>query len=129
MSWWVARQDKGYNRSASSWPKRLPGGYHVFADQDYESRVRGGHNFYRVRANNSAIGGIEESVDILIAMNEESIGLHRQEVASQGVIIFDDEKTEGLNGDRKLFGIPLDRLAGNHEGYLMRTSSFRFNLQ
>ena len=26
------------------------GEYHVFADQDYESRVRGGHNFFRVRA-------------------------------------------------------------------------------
>ena len=25
------------------------GGYNVFADQDYESRVRGGHNFYRIR--------------------------------------------------------------------------------
>ena len=25
------------------------GGYHIFADQDYESRVRGGHNFFRVR--------------------------------------------------------------------------------
>ena len=25
------------------------GGHHVFADQDYESRVRGGHNFFRVR--------------------------------------------------------------------------------
>jgi 2-oxoglutarate ferredoxin oxidoreductase subunit alpha len=25
-------------------------GFHVFADQDYESRVRGGHNFYRIRA-------------------------------------------------------------------------------
>ena len=24
-------------------------GYHVFTHQDYESRVRGGHNFYQVR--------------------------------------------------------------------------------
>lgn len=24
-------------------------GLHVFADQDYESRIRGGHNFFRVR--------------------------------------------------------------------------------
>ncbi len=24
------------------------GGYCVFGDQDYESRVRGGHNFFRV---------------------------------------------------------------------------------
>jgi 2-oxoglutarate ferredoxin oxidoreductase subunit alpha len=23
------------------------GGYHIFADQDYESRIRGGHNFVR----------------------------------------------------------------------------------
>ncbi len=22
-------------------------GYHVFTSQDYESRIRGGHNFYR----------------------------------------------------------------------------------
>jgi 2-oxoglutarate ferredoxin oxidoreductase subunit alpha len=25
------------------------GGYHIFADQDFESRVRGGHSFCRVR--------------------------------------------------------------------------------
>jgi len=25
------------------------GGLHIFADQDYESRVRGGHNFFRIR--------------------------------------------------------------------------------
>jgi 2-oxoglutarate ferredoxin oxidoreductase subunit alpha len=30
--------------------KTLSGsGLHVFADQDYESRIRGGHNFFRVR--------------------------------------------------------------------------------
>ena len=27
------------------------GGYHILADQDYESRIRGGHNFFRVRIN------------------------------------------------------------------------------
>jgi 2-oxoglutarate ferredoxin oxidoreductase subunit alpha len=25
------------------------GGYHIFADQDYESRIRGGHCFFRTR--------------------------------------------------------------------------------
>lgn len=24
-------------------------GYHVFTHQDYESRIRGGHNFYQIR--------------------------------------------------------------------------------
>jgi Pyruvate/2-oxoacid:ferredoxin oxidoreductase gamma subunit len=48
------------------------GGFHVFADQDYESRVRGGHNFFRVRASDVEINALSESVDILIALNKES---------------------------------------------------------
>ena len=35
-------------------------GLYVFADQDYESRVRGGHNFYRVRACDSEIKSFSE---------------------------------------------------------------------
>jgi 2-oxoglutarate ferredoxin oxidoreductase subunit alpha len=31
------------------------GGLHVFADQDYESRVRGGHNFFRVRVGDKEV--------------------------------------------------------------------------
>ena len=54
------------------------GGYHVFADQDYESRIRGGHNFFRVRVKDSRVGAIAESVDMLIALNKESIDLHTE---------------------------------------------------
>ncbi len=39
------------------------GGYHIFADQDYESRVRGGHNFLRVRVKDSRVSAIAEPVD------------------------------------------------------------------
>ena len=49
------------------------GGYHVFTNQDYESRVRGGHNFLRVRVKDSRVGAITEAVDILLALNRESI--------------------------------------------------------
>ena len=31
------------------------GGRNVFADQDYESRVRGGHNFFRIRVKNDEV--------------------------------------------------------------------------
>ena len=57
-------------------------GYHIFADQDYESRVRGGHNFFRVRASDSPVEAINEAVDILVALNQETIDLHRQEVVT-----------------------------------------------
>jgi len=52
------------------------GGYHVFADQDYESRVRGGHNFFRIRVGDGQIGAIIEPVNILIALNRDRIELH-----------------------------------------------------
>ena len=55
------------------------GGYHIFADQDYESRIRGGHNFYRIRVRDTSVHAISDSIDILIALNEESISLHQQE--------------------------------------------------
>jgi 2-oxoglutarate ferredoxin oxidoreductase subunit alpha len=86
------------------------GGYHVFADQDYESRVRGGHNFFRVRAKDSRVGAIAEPVDVLLTLDKASIDLHREEVT--GVIIFDGEKIKDVSGD-SLFSVPLERLAGD----------------
>lgn len=87
------------------------GGYHVFADQDYESRVRGGHNFFRVRVKDSKVGGIAESVDILLALNSESIDLHRKELAEGGLVIFDAQKVESISDSSHMFGMPLERLA------------------
>ena len=87
------------------------GGYHVFADQSYESRVRGGHNFFRVRVKDSRVEAIAEPVDILIALNKASIDLHHRELADRGVIVFDGEKIKGVGGSGNLFSVPLDRLA------------------
>ena len=92
------------------------GGYHVFADQDYESRVRGGHNFFRVRAQEPKVRAIAEPVDILLAMNRESIELHRAEVIDGGAIIFDgDNKDIGADGFN-LFSVPLEKLAEEKGG-------------
>ena len=67
-------------------------GYSVFADQDYESRIRGGHNFFRIRVGDSPVSAIKNQVDILIALNKESIDLHNHEITTDGVIIYDGEK-------------------------------------
>ena len=85
-------------------------GYNVFADQDYESRVRGGHNFFRVRASDSQVEAISETVDILIALNQETIDLHRQELRGGGAIVYDGEKIKELAG-KNLLNVPAERLA------------------
>ncbi len=64
-------------------------GFHVFADQDYESRIRGGHNFYRIRVRESQTLAISESLDLLIAFNKESVSLHLSELAPNGIAICD----------------------------------------
>jgi 2-oxoglutarate ferredoxin oxidoreductase subunit alpha len=93
------------------------GGYHIFADQDYESRVRGGHNFFRVRVSDDKVDAIAEEVDIMIALNMDSIELHQPEVVTKGIIIFDGEKIKGVSGNNgSLLSIPLEKLAEEKAG-------------
>jgi 2-oxoglutarate ferredoxin oxidoreductase subunit alpha len=92
------------------------GGYHVFADQDYESRIRGGHNFFRVRVGDYGIGAIAETVDVLIALNEGSIELHQDELADGGIVIFDGEKIKNIGDNSNLFSIPIERLSEEKAG-------------
>ena len=92
------------------------GGYHVFADQDYESRVRGGHNFLRVRISDSKVEAISEEVDILLALNQETIELHRRELVRGGVTVFDGEELKNVTNDGALFSVPLEKLAEEKAG-------------
>ena len=87
------------------------GGFHVFADQDYESRVRGGHNFFRIRAQDTKVGAISETLDMLLALNKESIDLHREEMGRDGLVIFDDATVTGIKAGHGMFGLPLEKLA------------------
>ena len=92
------------------------GGYYVFADQDYESRVRGGHNFFRVRISDSKVEAISEKVDILLALNQETIELHRRELVRGGVTVFDGEKLKNVKNDGAIFSVPLEKLAEEKAG-------------
>lgn len=87
------------------------GGLHVFADQDYESRVRGGHNFFRIRISEGKVLSVSEELDVLIALNEETVHLHLPEVKEDGVIIYDDEQIALDPEDERYLGVPLTRLA------------------
>jgi 2-oxoglutarate ferredoxin oxidoreductase subunit alpha len=99
------------------------GGYHIFADQDYESRIRGGHNFFRIRVRDGRVDAISESVDILVALNRESIDLHRKELVAGGVVIFDGEKVKDIGSNDDLFRIPLERLAEEKAGDKLMTNT------
>ncbi|MFC2068615.1 2-oxoacid:acceptor oxidoreductase subunit alpha [Chloroflexota bacterium] len=87
------------------------GGIKVFADQDYESRVRGGHNFFRIRISNREILSLSERLDILIALDKETIDLHSDELKSSGVIVYDEEQVKFYAQGEIYFKVPLGKLA------------------
>ncbi|HTY82552.1 MAG TPA: 2-oxoacid:acceptor oxidoreductase subunit alpha [Dehalococcoidales bacterium] len=87
------------------------GGYHVFADQDYESRVRGGHNFFRVRVKDTPVLAVSPDIDILVALNRETVSLHEKELKKSGVIIHDPDETKLESRGPNFISVPLNKLA------------------
>ncbi|MBU1003238.1 MAG: 2-oxoacid:acceptor oxidoreductase subunit alpha [Proteobacteria bacterium] len=65
-------------------------GYHVVVRQDYMSRVRGGHNTYIIRASVDDIRAPRESMDFLVALNQESVDLHLDELGEGGLVLCDE---------------------------------------
>lgn len=94
-------------------------GLHVFAVQDNESRIRGGHNFFHLRTGIKPVRSINTSQDILVALNQNSIDIHQQELSDNGVIVFDSEQVQPKSNRDNLCGIPLESLAIDHAGNKM----------
>ena len=55
-------------------------GYDIYSTKDYMSRIRGGHNFMSIRIGNEKITSSEEEIDLLIALNSESIEIHKSDI-------------------------------------------------
>ena len=100
------------------------GGYEIFADQDFESRIRGGHSFSRVRASAIPVAASIEPVDVLVALNAETIELHRKEVQPGGIIVFDGAKTGAKVTDGILaLDIPIEQIATDTTGNVLMTNT------
>jgi len=89
----------------------LRSGYFVFTEQSYQSRIRGGHNFTQIRISTDPIYSSEEGIDILVALNEETIALHRGEISKDGIVIYDKEYAKSVVDADNFLDIPLQRLA------------------
>ena len=64
-------------------------GYFVYTVRDYMSRVRGGHNFTVIRFGNEKIYSHSNILDGIIALNEETISLHKDNLKDKGFILSD----------------------------------------
>ena len=71
-------------------------GYHIVVGQGYMSRIRGGHNTFSIRASAQPIAAQREGVDLLVALNQETLSLHENELRPGALVLADTGLTCGL---------------------------------
>jgi 2-oxoglutarate ferredoxin oxidoreductase subunit alpha len=88
-------------------------GLNVFDNIEYPSLVRGGHNSYQVTASANTLFAHHPSVDILVALNQQTIDLHIDELNKHAVIIYDgdQQKLDPAKYAATLLSVPFNRLA------------------
>ncbi len=64
-------------------------GYFVYATRDLMSRIRGGHNFSLIRFGSEPITSHSNRLDGIIALNSETVELHKEELDPKGFILCD----------------------------------------
>ena len=69
----------------------LSKGYYVFYSRDYQSLIRGGHNFNQVSFSDSPIYSNSSVIDILVCLDENTKKLHKSNLVKKGVILEGDE--------------------------------------
>jgi 2-oxoglutarate/2-oxoacid ferredoxin oxidoreductase subunit alpha len=71
-------------------------GYFIGVTQGYQSRIRGGHNTFTVRTGDVEILAPQEMIDLLIALDEQTVILHEPELSPGGLMVVDRNwKVEG----------------------------------
>ncbi|MCP4022377.1 MAG: 2-oxoacid:acceptor oxidoreductase subunit alpha [Desulfobacteraceae bacterium] len=90
-------------------------GLFIFSVDDFESRVRGGHNFHVIRISNELLSGPSLKLDILVAIDEKTYLNHKDELAPNGIILCND-----TGDDTKMSNttshIPFEQLARDAGG-------------
>ena len=85
-------------------------GYEVFMSIANPSLIRGGHNFARLSFGAEKIWCDRDKLDVLVALNEESITLHQNEL-SPNAVIFADELTPTVTAARGANAVALPMAA------------------
>ena len=80
-------------------------GYRIFMYYDYPSLIRGGHNFSMVRASSERVGVCRDEIDLLIALNQDTVDRHSGRLKEGSIFIFDADNVMGEGIAEKSCGI------------------------
>ncbi|MFH1312424.1 MAG: 2-oxoacid:acceptor oxidoreductase subunit alpha [Candidatus Eisenbacteria bacterium] len=69
-------------------------GYRIYFWDDYPSLIRGGHNFSIVRASESKILARNDDLDIIVALNQETVVKHMPHLRPDGIVVYDSDEVD-----------------------------------
>lgn len=86
-------------------------GYQVYIYDDYQSLIKGGHNFSHITASESKNPVRREKIDFLLALDKKTIENHKAKLKEGGLLFFNSDKIEEQG-----IGIPADQILKAFEG-------------
>ncbi len=81
-------------------------GYRVYIYRDYPSVIRGGHTFSIIRAAETKISTHRNQVDLLLALNQDTVDFHKTRLISSSALIYDADSVKTQSG----MGIPVAKI-------------------
>jgi len=87
-------------------------GYRIYIYHDYPSLIRGGHTFSIIRAAQTRIAAHRDKIDVLLALNRETIDLHHTSLNDGALVIYDSDavKELALSGQIRTVGLPIGKI-------------------
>ena len=88
-------------------------GLYIFAINDFESRIRGGHSFFQIRISDRPIRSGRSTVHALICMDKRTYDLHQDELDPDGLALIDTEAEASGSNVLSLPFIEMGKEAGD----------------
>jgi 2-oxoglutarate ferredoxin oxidoreductase subunit alpha len=83
---------------------------------DYPSVVKGGHNFAIIRAANEKIAAHSDKVDVILALNQDTIDFHKTRLQESTIIIYDEDIVRVQGMTQSVIGLPLSQILKEEGG-------------
>lgn len=73
-------------------------GWRISITEDYQSLIKGGHNFSIVRATKQRNSSPKKAIDFLIALNNHTLEKHKNDLDRDGIVIFNSDVSSCEHG-------------------------------
>jgi len=116
---WQLSGEAGYGvlSSGEMFSKLLKNlGYYIFTSTEYPSQIRGGNNSFTIRASKEKITCPGDKIDLFIALDNDSIKMHKLSLKKGSAIICDSSAKVNVKNSL-MIRVPLNELTSKYGDY------------